>query len=256
MDSYISKKFGYEWSIYPEIIPSHKDQFLGWISPFPLESFSGKRFLDAGCGIGRNSLWPLQAGASSAYVCDFDERTVQVARQNLRNFPNCEVGFCSIYDLRFKDEFDIAFCIGVLHHLERPEEALKAIVKTVKPDGTIILWVYAHEGNERFLLWFDPLRKYVTSHLPYWINLWVAKFFTILLKVCLLFPHRNSYMGLLKKRTFRHTEALVFDQLIPSIAHYWTKEEVLDLAKEINADVVHLTHTNQVSWTLVLKKRK
>ncbi len=254
-DSYISKKFGYEWSIYPEIIPSHRDQFSGWISPFTLEAFKGKRFLDAGCGIGRNSLWPLEAGATSAYVFDFDQKTVQVAKNNLKNFPHCQVGFDSIYDVRFVNEFDIAFCIGVIHHLERPKEAVKKLLETVKPNGHLILWVYAREGNERFLLWFDPLRKFVTSHLPVWANLWMARGFTLLLKTYLLFPHRKRYLNLLKTRSFRHMEALVFDQLIPSIAHYWTRHEVLQLADGLPVEVEHLTHTNQLSWTLILKKK-
>ena len=86
-------KFGYEWDRYREVIPLHRRQFEGWIQPVPLSFFKGKRFLDAGCGIGRNSLWALEAGAASGYAFDYDERTVDVARRNLAAWPNCEVGF-------------------------------------------------------------------------------------------------------------------------------------------------------------------
>jgi 2-polyprenyl-3-methyl-5-hydroxy-6-metoxy-1,4-benzoquinol methylase len=254
MDTFISKKFGYEWDLYREIIPLHKDQFEGWISPLPIEFFKGKRFLDAGCGIGRNSVWPLEAGAASCYAFDFDERTVNVAKTNLARFPNCEVGLGSIYDLKFKNEFDVAFCIGVIHHLERPREALTKLIETVKPGGHLIVWVYAREGNRLFLSWFDPLRKFLTSHLSFRLNVWIARFFTVLLRAYLLLPLRSPYLGHLRKRTFRHVEAMVCDQLIPPIAHYWTQDQILDLVKNLGAEVVHLTHTNKISWTLVLKK--
>jgi len=87
------KKFGYEWNIYREVIPLHEKQFEGWIAPLPISFFRGKSFLDAGCGIGRNSLWALEAGAASGFVFDYDERTVAVARENLKGFPNCQVKY-------------------------------------------------------------------------------------------------------------------------------------------------------------------
>jgi SAM-dependent methyltransferase len=254
MDSYISQKFGNEWSVYPEIIPSHRDQFLEWINPFRLEEFRGKSFLDAGCGIGRNSRWPLEAGASSGYAFDFDERTVQVARNNLKNFPQCEVHFKSIYDLGLRDRFDVVFCIGVIHHLERPREAIESLVAAAKPGGKIIVWVYAREGNRKFLWWFDPFRKLVSSHLPFVFNLWLARLFTLLLKAYLIIPRKNHYLGLLKARTFRHAEAMVLDQLIPSIAQYWTRDEVLKLVDVPGTSVESIVHTNNMSWTVILKK--
>ena len=160
MDSYISKKFGYEWDVYSGNHPLPQgEQFLGWISPVSLEFLKGNDFLDAGCGIGRNSMWPLQAGAVSAYAFDFDDRTVNVAKNNLNNFPNCEVGFCSIYDLPFKNEFDIAFCIGVIHHLQHPQQAVQKLMDTVKPGGIAIVWVYAREGNRGFFVVVRSIAK-------------------------------------------------------------------------------------------------
>lgn len=250
------KKFGYEWDLYREIIPLHERQFVQWIQPFALDDFRGKRFLDAGCGIGRNSLWALKAGAASAYAFDFDERTVSVARENLKGYPNCEVGFESVYDLARRDEFDIAFCIGVLHHLEHPRRAVENLVRALKPGGTLILWVYAREGNERYLGWFDPLRKHVTSRIHPAITRGIAVAMTAALKLYLVLPHRNSYLAELRKRSFRHTEAMVFDQLLPHIAHYWRRDEVLGLASGLPLEEIRVTHTHGISWTLIAKKSR
>jgi SAM-dependent methyltransferase len=252
--NHTEKQFGYEWSIYREIIPLHEEQFLDWIRPVRPESFRGKRFLDAGCGIGRNSLWPLRAGAASARAIDFDQRTVAIARFNLKDFPHCEVLYQSIYDLDARAEFDIVFCIGVLQHLADPRRAVENLTRALKPGGTLILWVYAHEGNEGYLSWLQPLRRLVTSRLHHRLVQGLAMLMTFLLHFYLLLPHRNKYLRLLRKRSFRHAEAMVFDQLLPAIAHYWRRDEVLALVAGLPLRVTHLTHTNGMSWTLVAEK--
>jgi SAM-dependent methyltransferase len=250
----IEKKFGYEWDLYREIIPLHEQQFVEWIQPVPLSAFRGKTFLDAGCGIGRNSLWALKAGAAKGFAFDCDERTIRVAQENLRNFGNCAVGFQSIYDLSFQEAFDIAFCIGVLHHLEEPREAVRRLVAAVKPGGLVILWVYAREGNERYLRWADPLRRSLTSRLPLPLTRAIAVGLTACLTAYIRFPSEDPYLLRLRQRSFRHLEAMVFDQLLPPIAHYWKREEVLGLIEGLPAQPLHLTHTNGISWTLVARK--
>ncbi len=248
------KEFGYEWDIYNEIIPLHEKQFQGWINPIPLSYFRGKSFLDAGCGIGRNSLWALKAGAASCVAFDYDERTVNVAKRNLNGFHNCKVEFGSIYDIPYEDEFDIVFSTGVIHHLAKPKDAVRELVKALKSGGTLIIWVYASEGNNRYLKFFSPVRRYFTSRIPPCATRLISKLMTAMLKVYLLFPHKNIYLNLLKERSFRHTEAMVFDQLLPTISRYFTRDEVVDLIEGLPVDLKHLTHTHGMSWTLVAKK--
>lgn len=249
------RAFGYAWDFYHEVIPLHKEQFEGWITPLPLSFFKGKRFLDAGCGIGRNSLWALEAGAASGVAFDFDARTTAVARRNLAAHPACAVELRSIYDLDSESEFDVVFCIGVLQHLERPEAAVKNLVRALRPGGTLILWAYAREGNEGYLRWADPLRRLLTSRVHPALTLALARALTALLWLRLRLPSRNPYLGLLAKRSFRHMEAMVFDQLLPHIAHYWTREEMLALVAGLPVSVTRQTHTHGMSWTLLAEKR-
>jgi SAM-dependent methyltransferase len=57
-------RFGYEWGKYCEILPIYQEQFDRWTSPLINKSeWKEKKFLDVGCGIGRNSYWPLIYGA-------------------------------------------------------------------------------------------------------------------------------------------------------------------------------------------------
>ena len=70
------ERFGHSWDIFSEILPIHEEQFLRWTTGLKKEEWSGKQFLDVGCGIGRNSYWPLTYGAAGCLSIDIDERTL------------------------------------------------------------------------------------------------------------------------------------------------------------------------------------
>jgi SAM-dependent methyltransferase len=118
-------RFGYEWSHYAEILPEYEEQFRRWTVPLLPEDWRGKEFLDVGCGMGRNSYWPLEYGAAGGVAVDIDERSLTSARRNLKCFPQLRVMRASAYELPFEDRFDLVFSIGVVHHLEDPGRALQ-----------------------------------------------------------------------------------------------------------------------------------
>ena len=140
-------RFGYEWSVYSEILPEHEEQFRRWTVPLMPEDWRSKEFLDVGCGMGRNSYWPLKYGAAGGVAVDIDERSLEGARRNLRPFPTMQVMRRSAYDLPFEGRFDLAFSIGVIHHLEYPQRALERMARAVKPGGRVLIWVYVAENN-------------------------------------------------------------------------------------------------------------
>ena len=247
-------QFGYEWERFPEILPLHREQFRRWIAPFKEEDFAGKRFLDVGCGMGRNSFWALQNGASSALAIDYDERTVAAARKNLADYPHCDVRFQSIYELDEPESVDIAFSIGVIHHLAEPRQAIEKMVQALKPGGHLVLWVYGYEGNELYLSVIDPLRKLVTSRVPAGVTHLLAKAMTVALLGYLALPHKREYEKLLRGHSFRQLELIVLDQLIPSIAKYWKRDEVLALVADLPLDEIQISPTNGMSWTLVARR--
>lgn len=248
-------RFGYEWTKYSEIIEDYEDQFLKWAAPFKKEDFKNKKVLDGGCGTGRNSYWPLQYGAKFVEGFDFDKGTVGVAKKNLRKFKNCKISYNSLYEIEYDEEFDIAFSIGVIHHLEKPKEAVKNLVKATKSGGKTFIWVYGYEGNEWIVKYINPIRK-ITSKLPVWMVSLLANAFSIPLYIYVrLIPQRHPYMGQISKFRFWHLHSIVFDQLIPKIANYWKKEEALELFAGLDVKDVKAHRVNNNSWTVVGTKK-
>src|SRR6266851_6083253 len=84
-------RFGYEWGAYAEIRPEYEEQFRRWTVHLAPRDWTGRSFLDVGCGMGRNSFWPMTYGACEGCAVDIDERSLASARRNLARFPAIEV---------------------------------------------------------------------------------------------------------------------------------------------------------------------
>lgn len=249
------ERFGYEWGKYSEINAVYESQFERWVQPLTKESFVGKKVLDVGCGMGRNSFWALVWGAREVVAFDFDRRSVAAATKNLQDKP-AHVLFQSVYDSMWKDEFDIVMSIGVIHHLKEPKVAIKKMVEATKSGGQILIWVYGYEGNEWIVRFVNPVRKAITSKIPVRMVHLIAYFCSVpLWGFVKVVPTRNVYVQQLSTFGFHHIHSIVFDQLIPEVANYWKRDEAVDLFSHIPGVVVeHVTNTNQNSWTVIAKK--
>lgn len=246
------ERFGYEWGAYGEVLPEYEEQFRRWTRHLSPDDWRGATFLDVGCGMGRNSLWPLAYGARDGVAVDIDDRSLANARLNLAPFQRAQVVRASAYDLPFEDRFDIVFSIGVIHHLERPDEALRRMVLAAKPGGRVLIWVYGREGNEWLISVLDPLRKALFRWLPvavvHHLSLYPAALLWVLLRSGLA---PSEYFKLLKRFGFRHIRSIVFDQMLPRIAHYWPRDEVVKLMRRAGLDDVRIDSVNGMSWSAI-----
>ena len=211
----------------------YEQQFHNWVVPLEPADFKGKDVLDAGCGMGRNTYWPLKYGAHSAVAFDNDDNSLASARKTLAEFKNVEIAHSNIMEMPWRDTFDIAMCIGVLHHLRQPEQALKDLVATLKPGGRLVVWVYSYEGNAWVPNIVSPVRKLITSRLPLPVIHVLSYFCSVPLWIFVqTFKGPTPYLRELSTFKFWHLHSIVFDQLIPSVANYWKKDEVDALLKQ------------------------
>jgi len=254
-------RFGYEWGRYPEILPEHEEQFRRWTLHLSPDDWRGLRFVDVGCGMGRNSLWPLRYGAAGGLAIDIDTRSLAAAQRNLAAFPAVEVRQLSAYDLPAAGDprgdgeeggYDIAFSIGVIHHLEFPERAVRAMASAVKPGGRVLIWVYGRENNGWIVALLDPVRKALFSRLPVQLVHHLSLYPAVLLWIGLrLGVGTIEYFRMLRRLSFRHLRSIVFDQMLPKIAHYWTREEAVTLLRQAGLAEIKAAWINQMSWSVI-----
>ncbi len=242
-------RFGYEWDTYSKIRPESGEQLERWLGSTGIVSFKNLEVLDVGCGMGRNPYWMLKAGAASVTAVDVDERSLAAASHNLTEFSNCRVIKNSVYELDPDNigRFDRVTCIGVLHHLGDPADALKKMWRCVRPGGDLILWCYGKRGNGLFLPVIQFMR-FFGSRLPLPLTRAMAVLLTLLAWPAFkVLPWRTSYYRKLRLLPFWSLEAIIFDQLLPRIARYWSRDEIVALVAGLGG-VVHCELVQGNSW--------
>lgn len=245
-------RFGYEWHTYTELRPDYQEQFRRWTVHLTPESWRRKLFLDAGCGMGRNSYWPMSFGAAGGVAIDVDQRSLAAARRTLAPFPAVQVRDLSVYDIDYEGRFDVVFSIGVIHHLALPEKALAAMVKAAKPAGKVLIWVYGRENNGFIVHVLTPLRKLLFSRLPIGVVHHLSLYPSLALWLALrLGLNSIEYFRLLRRLSFRHVRSIVFDQMLPKIANYWSRETVDALMRSSGLTDVRLAWVNEMSWSAI-----
>ena len=106
---------------------------------------SGKQVLEIGLGEGAESERLIRQGARWSGVDLTTESIERVrTRLTLRELPYEELRQGSVLDLPFADgTFDMVFSHGVLHHVPEIKQAQKEIHRVLRPDGELVIMVYA-----------------------------------------------------------------------------------------------------------------
>jgi SAM-dependent methyltransferase len=150
-----SSSFSYEWKKWSKV--QYESENKSYSSEglttevferstlFSDSDLKGKLVTEFGCGGGRYMDIALQRGAT---VVGIDlSLAVEPAYENLKKYKNYLVVQGDILNPPFKENvFDLAYCIGVLHHTPDPGKGLKEMFKTLKPGGTGVCLVYVDDG--------------------------------------------------------------------------------------------------------------
>jgi len=246
-----STRFGVEWDRYQDFFPHYEEQFRGWIAPLGPADFAGCDVLDAGCGMGRNSYWAARWGARSVVAIDEAELAVRAARGVLEGMPGVEVERRSIYDLPWEERFDLCFSVGVVHHLEWPRRAIESLRRTLRPGGRLVVWLYGFEGNELWIRFFRLVHPVLRRLSPDFVHA-LAHLCSVPIFLGLKLPvPKTPYLEAVSRFPFRHLHKIVFDQLLPEVAHYYRRHEVEALFADAGFSSVEIHHNRGYSWTAV-----
>lgn len=103
--------------------------------------------------------------------------------KHLSKDSNVHLIQADLSQLPFKENSsDLIYNLGILHHTPNPPAFFKNLVRYLKKDGTIAIWVYP---KRPFFLsdWIRPLTIRLPLKLLGWIGLIVSAFCGLLLKV-------------------------------------------------------------------------
>jgi SAM-dependent methyltransferase len=153
-------------------------------------------------------------------------------------------------------DLDYIFSIGVLHHIPNPKPVVGAALRALRPGGQFFVWLYGKEGNEFYLTFINPLRI-ITKHLPHiaLANLvWIIYYpLHLYIYLCHRFPLplKGYLLSIFEKMSPEKRRLIIYDQLNPTYAKYYTKKEAIKLLEEGGFTNVRIHHRHEYSWTVV-----
>lgn len=226
--------------------------------------------LNAGCGTAWSE-YLFNINSETQRHCIDISLAVEMAYKKTKNFKNVIVSQASIFELPYKDEtFDIIYSLGVIHHTPDPEKALKALVKKLKPDGLIGIYIYNKKPLIREIV--DKEIREITTKMSYKECMDFSKKMTRLgkalneigthitikdnihllgIKKGKYSVHNFIYDYFLKcwynpKQDTEYADLVNQDWYHPHYASHHTKEEVIDWF--INADIKDLKCIQPKGW--------
>jgi SAM-dependent methyltransferase len=164
--------FGEEWSSFTQDEGWGSDGldkvFAQYFAPLPSGALNLNAVVgDLGAGSGR---WATKVAplVSHLYVLEPSPAAMSVARKNLSRFSNVSyiaepIGGPSMPEGRL----DVAYSLGVIHHIPDPEQALQDVRATLKPGGIFLGYLYYALDNRPS--WFKTIWR-VSDKLRSWVS--------------------------------------------------------------------------------------
>lgn len=248
------------------IVDSNIDDYWGSnemlqdiVSPFELKNIKNKIVMEVGSGSGR-IIKNLINYKPNLIIAIEPSKAIEIAKKN--NEKNLEkINFLNIRgeDLKFSNEIDYVFSLGVIHHIPNSKMVCQKIFESLRPNGKFLIWLYGYEGNEIYLFIFNNLRR-VLRLLPdfflrcfcYFLNFFASIYITLCLFIKL--PMREYMLNVFRKCSFSKRNYIIFDQLNPSFAKYYKKTEVEELLKESGFKNIKIYHRHNYSWFAIGEK--
>lgn len=227
--------------------------FTEWISPVTLEDFRGKEVLDCGSG-GGNHINFVSPYAKS--VTGVDLNALSSTAKNTSALTNVTLIEGDIATVDLGRQFDIVYCIGVLHHTDNPNASFANIARHCKPGGKVIVWVYSAEGNALNQYFLEPVKTVCVRFLPRAVVLWLARLISALMYVPIYtiyllpvsFLPFYEYFQNWRKLSFSRNVLNVFDKLNAPQTWFITKKQIEGWFDTTKFTDIHISPYKGVSW--------
>lgn len=252
------KDFGDQWLRYRdnEGYYGSLELFSDILYPFLRpEDLRDCRVAEIGSGTGRIVNMLLEAGAKHVVAVEPSD-AFEILCRNVKE-PGKVTCLKTMGDqLPAYGSLDYDFSIGVLHHIPDPNPVVKAAFGALRPGGHFFVWLYGKEGNELYLTLIHPLRV-LTKHLPHSvlaILVWTIYYpLVIYIGLCRSFPLplRKYLLSIFEKMSPEKRRLIIYDQLNPDYAKYYTKSEAEKLLFDGGFMNIRVHHRHGYSWTVI-----
>jgi SAM-dependent methyltransferase len=159
--------FGYEWTHFNDWRPSGDTNFNDYFQGLDLASLGEAVVLDAGCGMGRHAR-QIAPHVRRVIAVDFS-RAIDQAAHNTAGLPNVDCVQADLLALPLEDgAFDFVYSLGVLHHLDETERALRGLVRKLRPGGRLRIYMYwKRHGWSGAMLRLVTATRELTTRMPF-----------------------------------------------------------------------------------------
>jgi SAM-dependent methyltransferase len=252
------KDFGEQWLTYRdnEGYYSSLKLFSDILFPFlKPEDLKNCKIAEIGSGTGRIVNMLLESDAKHVWAIEPSE-AFEVLHSNISKPEKVTCLKITGDQLPAYENLDYVFSIGVLHHIPDPAPVVEAAFKALRPGGHFLVWLYGKEGNGLYLALIRPLRV-LTKRLPHFIlsSLVEIMYWPLVLyiKSChrLPLPLRGYMLSVLEKMSPEKRRLIIYDQLNPSYAKYYTLFEAKKLLSDGKFVNIRIHHRHGYSWTVI-----
>jgi len=236
------ESFGYEWEHFDALLPDYEQEVQNYFYVVPEDKLNDAVILDAGCGMGRWAHYVCRKSIRRLYALDFS-RAIDRAARTLADMSAAHCIQADICRLPFRPQtFDFVYSLGVLHHLENPDLGMASLVKSMKENGSLLVYLYYALENRpafyriifRAITWArrttSKLSKPWMHRLAWVIGLGIylplAKFAWLLEKIGLKDAAKNIPLYHYRNATIRFMVGDAFDRFATPIENRYTRAEI------------------------------
>jgi SAM-dependent methyltransferase len=251
--------FGEQWTTFSDTSGffGSSELLADFIQPFDMRKFAGARVADIGAGTGRHIQGLLDAGATEVVAVE-PSKAIEVIRRRFAERPNVRTMNIAGANLPSDSNLDYAISVGVVHHIPDPAPVIRAVYEALKPGGQFVVWLYGKEGNRLYLSLVTPIRWF-SRKLPLRALDVLARMLDVPLAAYIAICRRAPWRGLplrdymvniLGRLPSAKRRLVIYDQLNPHYARYYTRAEAVALMAHAPFEV-EAHHRRGYSWVVI-----